>query len=102
MIKEDFVIQSTIRRLLVRSNIDYSALNFGTVKGVVYFRGLFKLTRIYAHGEEELSKDFKSQDFIRKTLTSLEKNVRSIPGVREVLQITPEDEHVRKRLENIS
>ena len=85
MIKEDFVIQATVRRLLVRSNIDYSALTFGTVKGVVYFRGLFKLSRLYVHSKDEDILDLKSQDFIRKTLHSFEKNVKSIPGVRDVV-----------------
>ena len=81
MIKEDFVIQATVRRLLVRSNIDYSDLTFGTVRGVVYFRGIFKLGRIYIYGEDEKTLIAKSQDYIRKTLYSLEKKVRSIPGV---------------------
>ncbi len=85
MIKEDFVIQATVRRLLVRSNIDYSAITFGTVKGVVYFRGLFKLTRIYIQEKDEQVLDLKSQDYIRKTLHSLEKKVKSIPGVRDVI-----------------
>lgn len=85
MIKDDFVIQSSVRRLLVRSNIDYSALAFGTVKGVVYFRGLFKLTRTYVHDEDERTLALKSQDFIRKTLHSLEKRVKSVPGVRDVI-----------------
>ncbi len=85
MIKEDFVIQATVRRLLVRSNIDYSTINFGTVKGVVYFRGLFKLTRLYVYSKDEHILDLKSQDFIRKTLHSFEKKVKSIPGVRDVV-----------------
>jgi len=85
MIKEDFVIQANIRRLLVRSNIDYSALTFGTVKGVVYFRGLFKLDRIHLAERDERTTDIKSQDFIRKTLHSFEKKVKSIPGVRDVV-----------------
>ena len=85
MIKEDFVIQATVRRLLVRSNIDHSDLTFGTVRGVVYFRGIFKLGRIYIYGEDEKTLFAKSQDYIRKTLYSLEKKVRSIPGVRDVI-----------------
>jgi hypothetical protein len=85
MIKEDFVIQASVRRILVRSNIDYSALNFGTVKGVVYFRGLFKLARTYVHDEDEPTLVLKSQDFIRKTLHSFEKKVKSVPGVRDVV-----------------
>jgi hypothetical protein len=85
MVKEDFVIQATVRRLLVRSNIDHSDLTFGTVRGVVYFRGIFKLGRIYIYGEDEKTLFAKSQDYIRKTLYSLEKKVRSIPGVRDVI-----------------
>jgi hypothetical protein len=85
MIKEDFVIQANIRRLLVRSNIDYSALTFGTVKGVVYFRGLFKLARIHVADQDERTVDLKSQDYIRKTLYSLEKKVKSVPGVRDII-----------------
>ena len=34
MIKEDFVIQSEVRRVLIRSNIDYAKIDFGTVRGV--------------------------------------------------------------------
>jgi len=41
MLKEDFVIQSQVRRILVRTNVDYSKISFGTVRGVVYFRGFF-------------------------------------------------------------
>lgn len=85
MIKEDFVIQATVRRILVRSNIEYSTITFGTVKGVVYFRGLFKLTRFYIHEKDERTFDLKSQDYVRKTLHSLEKKVKSIPGVRDVI-----------------
>ena len=50
MLKEDFVIQSDIRRILVRSNIDYSRIAFGTVKGVVYIRGVFEMSRSYTDG----------------------------------------------------
>lgn len=85
MIKEDFVIQATVRRLLVRSNIDYSTLTFGTVKGVVYFGGLFKSAHIYGHGEGEQTLDMKNKDFLSNTLHSLEKKVKSISGVRDVI-----------------
>jgi hypothetical protein len=54
------------------------------VRGVVYFQGLFKLGHIYIHGEDEKALYSKTQDYIRKTLYSLEKKVRSIPGVRDV------------------
>ncbi len=80
MNKDDFVIQSEVRRMLVRTNIDYTKLDFGTVRGVVYLRGLFKLSRIYTDGDEEEVKEFTA-----KTLFSFEKKIRSIPGVSDVV-----------------
>ena len=79
MLKEDFTIQSNIRRLLVRSNIDYSQIMFGTVKGLVYLRGVFKMARYYS-GEGEDNVEL----FTAKTLVSLEKKIRAIPGVVDV------------------
>ena len=85
MLREDFVIQANVRRILVRSNIDYSAITFGTVKGVVYFGGLFRMARIYVHGDDEKIENLKTQDFIQKSLTSLEKKVKNLPGVKDVI-----------------
>ena len=79
MLKEDFVIQSNIRRIMVRSNIDYSKLSFGTVKGVVYIQGTFEVSRYYTVGREE-----GVEEFTRKTLASLAKKIRSIHGVSDV------------------
>jgi hypothetical protein len=79
MLKEDFVIQSTVRRVLVRSHIEYSRLTFGTVKGVVYLQGIFEVSRYYTDGSAESMKEFAM-----KTLASLEKKIRSIPGVTDV------------------
>ncbi len=73
MLRDDFVIQTNIRRILVRSNIDYSEITFGTVRGVVYIQGVFKVGS---------SKD--TEDIIGKTLRSLEMKIRSIPGVVDV------------------
>ena len=80
MNKDDFVIQSEVRRMLIRTNVDYTKLDFGTVRGVVYLRGLFKLSRIYTDGGEEAVKEF-----IAKTLFSFEKKIRSIPGVSDIV-----------------
>lgn len=85
MRKEDFVIQSQVRRILVRTNVDYSKLSFGTVRGVVYFRGFFSVTRVYLHGDDLKDRDFRTRDFTIKTLTSLEKKVRALPGVSDVI-----------------
>ncbi len=84
MLKEDFIIQSEIRRVLVRSNVDSSRISFGTVKGVVYFRGLFNVARIYLVGEERSDGPFRIEEFTCKTLSSFEKKIRSIPGVSDI------------------
>ncbi len=80
MLKEDFVIQSNVRRVLVRSNIDYSTLIFGTVRGTVYIRGDFKMAGYYSHESEE-----SVREYTRKALHSLEKNIKNLPGVADVV-----------------
>jgi len=80
MLKEDFVIQSDIRRILIRTNINYSRMDFGTVKGVVYIRGIFQISLPSKEGEEE-----KMKNMTINTLHSLEKKVRAIPGVSDVI-----------------
>jgi hypothetical protein len=79
MLREDFVVQSNVRRVLVRGNIDYSELTFGTVRGVVYFQGRFKLAGIHSHGTSK-----EDEEFMARTLRSLELKIRSIPGVVDV------------------
>jgi hypothetical protein len=79
MLKEDFVIQSNVRQILIRSNIDYSRITFGTVKGVVYVRGIFKPTLHHTDGGIE-----GAADFTVKSLQSLEKKLKGIPGVIDI------------------
>ncbi|MFB3886149.1 MAG: hypothetical protein ACE144_13055 [Thermodesulfobacteriota bacterium] len=79
MLREDFVIQTNIRRILIRSNVDYSGITFGTVRGVVYIQGIFKLS-----GVSTLVGSKEEEDFISKSLRSFELKVRSIPGVVDV------------------
>ncbi len=80
MLKEDFTIQSNLRRMLVRTSINYSKMDFGTVKGVVYIRGIFQLSYVSPDTEENELKDLTV-----RTLYSLEKKVRNIPGVSDVM-----------------
>ena len=80
MLKEDFVIQSNLRRILIRTSINYSRMDFGTVKGVVYIRGVFQISLSSKVGDEE-----KMKTMTTNTLYSLEKKVRSIPGVSDVI-----------------
>jgi len=79
MLKEDFVIQSNVRRILIRSDIDYSRITFGTVKGVVYLGGIFKSGFQYTHRGAECP-----ADFMIKSLQSLERKIKSIPGVIDI------------------
>ncbi len=79
MLREDFVIQTNIRRILIRSNIDYSNLTFGTVRGVVYIQGTVKVS---GTSSDSNSKD--TEDIVSKTLRSFELKIRSIPGVVDV------------------
>ena len=80
MLKEDFVIQSNIRRMLIRTSVNYSKMDFGTVKGVVYVRGFFQISQASPDGDED-----KLKDLTAKTLYSFEKKVRNIPGVSDVI-----------------
>src|SRR4030042_4777956 len=80
MVKEDFVIQSNLLRVLIRTSIDYSRMDFGTVKGVVYIRGIFEISLSSKDRDEE-----KMKNLTINTLYSLEKKVRHIPGVSDVI-----------------
>lgn len=79
MLKEDFIIQSNVRQILIRSNIDYSRITFGTVKGVVYLRGVFKSESLHGDGGAE-----GAANFTVKSLESLEKKIKGIPGVIDI------------------
>jgi hypothetical protein len=77
MLRDDFVIQTNVRRILIRSNIDYSEITFGTVRGVIYIQGVFKVSRLDGSAKD-------AEEIIAKTLRSLELKIRSIPGVIDV------------------
>ncbi len=79
MLREDFFIQSEIRRILVRSNIDYTKMSYGTVRGVVYIRGIFEMARSYTDGSAE-----SIQEFTKKNLYSLERKIRNVQGVSDI------------------
>ena len=85
MLKEDFVIQSQVRRILVRSNVDYTKFDFGTVRGVVYFRGGFKLVGTSSDGDDLTNQNIRAMELPVKILISLEKKVRNLPGVVDVV-----------------
>ena len=80
MLKEDFVIQANIRQMLTRTEINVSQIEFGTVRGVVYIRGTFQFSRSDPSRDSDKAKDFTAQ-----TLYSLEKKIRRIEGVSDVI-----------------
>lgn len=80
VLREDFAIQSNIRRMLSRGDVDASQMEFGTVRGVVYIQGRFRLSRM-----DELWNSDKSNDYTANALYSLEKKIRRIPGVSDVI-----------------
>ena len=95
MLIQDFAIQSTVRRMLVRSNIDYTRITVGTVRGVVYFSGVFKTGGITWDRHEKRGRELTYVDvraFIKRqhemaarTLYTLERRVKSVPGVLDVV-----------------
>jgi len=80
MLREDFVIQSNIRQMLTRSDINASQMDFGTVRGVVYIQGTFRLSRFDPSWDSD-----KVKEFTANTLYSLEKKIRRIQGVSDVI-----------------
>jgi len=80
MLREDFIIQSNLRKILIRSNINYSRMDFGTVKGMVYLRGIFQVSHHHREREEG-----KEKEFVIRTLHSFEKKIKSLPGVTDVI-----------------
>ena len=80
MLREDFVVQANIRRMLARTDIDASQMDFGTVRGVVYVQGTFRLSRFNPSWDSD-----KVNQFAVNTLYLLEKKIRRIPGVSDVI-----------------
>jgi hypothetical protein len=80
MLRDDFIIQTDVRRILARNNIDYSEITFGTVREVVYIQGVFKVSRLGIS-----SKD--TEEVMSRTLRSLELKIKAIPRVVDVIAL---------------
>ena len=94
MLNQDFVIQSNVRRLLVRSSIDYTTIDIGTVRGVVYLGGVFRMNGLnpdrYEAKDEVTMKDGSTSvkrqyEMMARTLYTLERRVRGVAGVQDVI-----------------
>jgi hypothetical protein len=94
MLNQDFVIQSNVRRLLVRSSIDYTRVDIGSVRGVVYLWGVFRMAGItpdrYEARHDLTYRDLptlvkRQHEMMTKTLFTLERRVKGVPGVQDVV-----------------
>ncbi|KPJ59182.1 MAG: hypothetical protein AMJ46_12155 [Latescibacteria bacterium DG_63] len=77
---EDYRINAFVRSVLVKRWIDTSRVDFGTSNGVVYLRGLLRQT----YGKRQLHQ-FDEVDELLGLVKRLEREIRSIPGVRDTV-----------------
>jgi hypothetical protein len=76
----DYRINAQIRTLLVRRGIDLSRIEYGVTNSVVYIRGSIRTFSIRQSNDP-------SQDRLQEieAMTRLEKALRAMPGVRDVV-----------------
>jgi hypothetical protein len=77
---EDYKLNAFVRSVLVRRWIDTSGIGFGTSNGVVYVKGA--LRRIYGTKRFE---DAAEEDDLVSLIRRIEREIRSIQGVRDVV-----------------
>jgi len=75
----DLVITKHVRAVLLRRWIDIRGLDYGSVNGVAYVRGVLRRNPLFpapvaASGDDEL-----------KLVHTLERDLRIIPGVKDVV-----------------
>ena len=90
MLIEDFVIQSHIRRMLIRTNSDYSKVDFG--QATLELKKALRINPNYLFARINLGVLYEDQKKWKEARREY----------RKILQITPDDEHVRRRLKKIS
>lgn len=77
---EDYRINAHVRSVLVRRWIDTSRMDFGTSNGVVYVKGM--LRQIYGRRPSET---VERADDLLGVVHRVERDIRSIQGVRDVI-----------------
>jgi len=94
MLTLDFTILSNIRRLLVRSSVDYTRIEVGSIRGVVYFSGAFRISGVTVDRDRKnVQATYKNlpliikkhYELVARTLYTLERRVKSVPGVQGVV-----------------
>ncbi|HYV50310.1 MAG TPA: hypothetical protein VE910_00280 [Dongiaceae bacterium] len=76
----DYRINGQIRVILVRRGIDLSKIEYGVTNSVVYLRGSIRSFSIRQSSDPSLD---RLQEI--DTMTRLEKAIRAIPGVKDVV-----------------
>jgi len=79
---DDFRINASVRTLLIRQWIDTTQLDHGTMNGIVYLRGSLRreMTRQREGRVEE-----SPEESLRLLVTRLERQIRGVRGVRDVV-----------------
>ena len=77
---EDFRINAAVRTQLIRAWIDTTQIDHGTINGIVYLRGT--LRRDLPRNDPNQSGPDES---LRLLAQRLERNIRAIRGVRDVV-----------------
>ncbi len=77
---EDYRINAFVRSVLVRRWVDTSRVDFGTSNGVVYLKGMFRQTY-----RRKASEELEDLDDLLTLVHRLEKDIRSISGVKDVV-----------------
>lgn len=77
---QDYRINAQVRSLLVRSNVDLAKVEHGTTNGVVYLRGA--LRSFIFHRTDDLTEANLNEAALAYRI---EKSLRRIPGVRDVV-----------------
>ena len=77
---EDYRINAYVRSVLVRRWIDTSMVDFGTSNGVVYLKGMFR--QVY---RRKTAEGVEGVDDLLGIVHRVEKDIRFIPGVKDVV-----------------
>lgn len=80
MLLADYKLNAQVRRLLVRRWIDLNQVDYGVTNGVVYLRGCLRPARF---AEDKDPHDLRLEEIT--LATRLERSLRQIPGVRDVV-----------------
>lgn len=77
---DDFRINAAVRTQLIRAWIDTNLLDHGTINGIVYLRGTLRRELLRDDPTEK-----GSDESLRLILQRLERQIRAIRGVRDVV-----------------